>query len=183
MLHNVVCVYVRSVCVCVYMCVRPLHFIHHAFPLSETPHLLAPSLKVVNEHRNTVGSHQVVGVSGERLVLPAFWVTWGQTDGMGGEGRWVLTAAFYGKPQTAVCFKSTCKNTTESPVIKHWSHLKQNLITSIVYEPRLVKLRVCGRYPSTVAKQTSKSNFIFLLNIPSPLVDCKLNLSDREVSA
>ncbi|TNN86683.1 hypothetical protein EYF80_003151 [Liparis tanakae] len=41
----------------------------------------APSLKVVDEHRHTVGPHQVVGVSGESLVLPALWVTCGRTDG------------------------------------------------------------------------------------------------------
>lgn len=64
------------VCVCVFMCVRPLQFTPRGSTFSA-----APSLKVVNEHRNTVGSHQVVGVSGESLVLPAFWVTCGQTDG------------------------------------------------------------------------------------------------------
>lgn len=68
----------HGACVRVFMCV--LHFTPHGSTFSDiTP--AAPSLKVVDEHRNTVGPHQVVGVSGERLVLPAFWVTCGQTDG------------------------------------------------------------------------------------------------------
>lgn len=53
------------------------------------------SLKVVDEHRHTVGPHQVVGVSREGLVLPAFWVTCTQTDGIrgGGVDEWVIAAA------------------------------------------------------------------------------------------
>lgn len=95
-LRNVECVYVwsasvsvrvcvcahRCVCVCVVVWVHPLHFIPHGVTFSNiTP--AGPSLKVVNEHRNTVGSHQVVGVPGDRLVLPAFRVTCRQTDGGG----------------------------------------------------------------------------------------------------
>lgn len=87
-LHYVVCLYVWSlsvsVCVClcavcVYMCPSSSS-IPHDFTFSNiTP--AGPSLKVVNEHRNTVGSHQVVGVPGERLVLPVFRVSCRQTDG------------------------------------------------------------------------------------------------------
>lgn len=65
---------------CVFMRVHLLHFIPHGFTFSNiTP--AGPSLKVVDEHRDAVGPHQVVGVPGERLVLPAFWVTCRQTDG------------------------------------------------------------------------------------------------------
>lgn len=83
-----------SVCVVVYVCVcvraHRLHFIRHSSTFGNiTP--AVSSLKVVNEHRDTVGSHQVVGVSGERLVLPAFWITWGQTDGG------LILAAFFFK--------------------------------------------------------------------------------------
>lgn len=93
MLHYSVCLFAWSasvsVCVVVYVCVcvraHRLHVIRHSSTFGNiTP--AASSLKVVNEHRDTVGSHQVVGVSGERLVLPAFWITWGQTDG--GQGGW-----------------------------------------------------------------------------------------------
>ena len=74
-----------SVCVCVCFYVRPSSSIYpHGSTFSNIT-ADGPSLKVVDEHRDTVGSHQVVGVSGERLVLPAFWVTCGQTDGGGGD--------------------------------------------------------------------------------------------------
>lgn len=37
---------------------------------------LLPSSEVVDEHRHTVCTHQVVWVSGERFVLPSFGITW-----------------------------------------------------------------------------------------------------------
>lgn len=36
---------------------------------------LLPSSEMVNEHWHTVCTHQVVWVSGERFVLPGFWIT------------------------------------------------------------------------------------------------------------
>lgn len=84
-LHHVVCVCVCLECICVNVCVSIFFISSHTVSHSVTSHPpLRPSLEVVDEHRNAVGSHQVVGVSGERLVLPAFWVTCRQTDGRGG---------------------------------------------------------------------------------------------------
>lgn len=41
---------------------------------------LLPSSEVVNEHRHTVCTHQVVWVSRERFVLPSFGITCGEQE-------------------------------------------------------------------------------------------------------
>ena len=64
-------------CVCGHICVHVCVFVQgsQAAGLNPGGGGLTSDSEVVDEHRDTVGPHQVVGVPWERLVLPALGVT------------------------------------------------------------------------------------------------------------
>ena len=152
-----------SVCtVCVFVCASVVHLRFFFIPHGSTFSNIAPagpSLKVVNEHRHAVGSHQVVGISGERLVLPAFWVTWGQTDGV--EGGWVSdNSCFFCKIPAVKHFTSTHPlKPLHNKVTNRCGHYKTVLSAELdrIHRQSRVTAHVCGLFPSTTAQETSKS--------------------------